>query len=648
MARQGIEAVFDRDGLLAGKLHNYRVRPQQLEMAQVVAATIQENRLLIAEAGTGTGKTFAYLVPALLSGRKTIISTGTKTLQDQLFHRDIPFLRSVLQTPVTVSMLKGRANYVCHHNLQRTQDEGRHATREEPRHLALIASFARISRSGDKSELAEISETAPIWARVTSTRENCLGQKCEYFKECFVMEARRQAQAADVVVVNHHLFFADIMLRDEGAAELLPSSNTVIFDEAHQLPETAALFFGESVSSGQLLELAHDTLAAGLAHAPDFPELRDAALALETASKNLRLALQTQETRVAKHDLRRDQPEFISALRILAAKLAELQSALQSQAERSEDLGNCFQRCLDIGARWQRWIDDEDSEVVRWLETLNHALRFNSTPLSIARTFRDQVESTPRAWIFTSATLAVDGDFSHYLREMGLHSAHCATWDSPFDYPGQALLYLPRGTGEPNRAGFTGEAVAAALPVLRASGGRAFLLFTSLRAMEEAHALLQPVLAAEGFELLKQDSAPRSELLARFRVAQRAVLVGSQSFWEGVDVRGEALSLVVIDKLPFASPDDPVLAARIEHMTRNGDSAFRDFQLPHAVIALKQGAGRLIRDEADRGVLMICDPRLLSRPYGRKILASLPPMKVTRSLEDVEEFFRQQALLCSA
>jgi ATP-dependent DNA helicase DinG len=637
-----LAAVFSRDGPLAATIPGYRVRPQQLEMARQVAEAIRDNAALVCEAGTGTGKTFAYLVPALLSAGKLIISTGTKTLQDQLFRRDLPTVRKALGVPVSVALLKGRANYLCHYYLEQNLSQARLTSRETASDLQRIARFARVTHSGDKSELAEVPEESPAWGLATSTRENCLGQSCPRFRDCFVMSARREALAADVVVVNHHLFFADVMLKDEGMAELLPACNTVIFDEAHQLPETASLFFGESLSTGQLTELARDVRAQTLLHARDASEPPQRAAALDKAARDLRLVLSGESARLSAAAARKT-PGFPESLAALDAALEGLADALEAVAERDEGLARCAERAGLARALLERWRDERRTDLVRWVEAFSHSLHLNATPLSVADLFRKQLDGHPRAWIFTSATLAVGGDFRHYRGEMGLDGARTACWDSPFDYAAQAVLYVPKDLPDPKSTEHTRAVVAAALPLIQASGGRAFLLFTTLRAMRMAHELLRAAFQREGFgfPLMIQGEGPRSELLERFRRLGNAVLVGSASFWEGVDVRGDALSLVVIDKLPFAPPDDPVLAARLESIEREGRSPFLDYQLPQAVISLKQGAGRLIRDEFDRGVLMICDSRLFSKSYGRRILASLPPMKPARHLNPVLQFIEQ-------
>jgi ATP-dependent DNA helicase DinG len=454
------------------------------------------------------------------------------------------------------------------------------------------------------------------------------------------MEARRRAMAADVVVVNHHLFFADVMLRDEGMAELLPSCNTVILDEAHQLPETATAFFGETVSTGQVLDLGRDTVAESAAEARDVRELPELARRAEKAARDLRLAVGLKETRVPASEMAGN-AEFAAALAELRGALGKVARALAAVAERGEGLANCSRRATELAARLDRWADDARDDLVRWLEAYTHALALHMTPLEVATAFRRQLEERPRAWILTSATLAAGGDFGHYQRQLGLEQADTASWESPFDYSANALLYLPRGLPEPNTPAHTDAVVDTALPVLAASGGRAFLLFTTRRAMRHARDRLETGLRQLGLRVpvLVQGDGSRTELLERFRRLGNAVLVGSQSFWEGVDVRGEALSVVVIDKLPFAPPDDPVLAARLAHLRAHGRNPFFDFQLPQAAIALKQGAGRLIRDEHDRGVFMLCDPRVIAKPYGRTLLESLPPMKRTRDLADVRAFF---------
>ena len=639
-----MQRIFAADGPLAQAISGYRWRPQQVEMAEWIAAAIAGDRVLVAEAGTGTGKTFAYLVPALLGGGKVIIATGTKTLQDQLFNRDLPMVRDALGVPATVALLKGRANYLCHYRLGRALDEARLEKREEIAHLHAIARFAKETATGDKGELASVPEQSGAWYHATSTRDNCLGQECPNYKDCFVIAARREAMAADIVVVNHHLFFADVMLRDDGMGELLPTCNTVVFDEAHQLPEVAGLFFGESVGTAQLIELVRDLRNEALTAAKDYPALPEAGRVLDKAVRDFRLVFRQEGQRLSEMQWN-ELPAAAEALETVSQALADLGVHVEAQADRSEGLAACRQRLLDLTAAIGRWrqppADEGETPFVKWLDVSTHHVSLNLTPLSVAEIFQRQMAGHPRSWIFTSATLAVGSDFSHYQGELGLVDADTGFWSSPFDYANAALLYCPEAMPEPSHPDYAEAVARAAWPAIRAAGGRTFVLCTSLRAMRRIHELLKERLAVEGAEypLLLQGEGSRSELLERFRYLGNAILVASQSFWEGVDVRGEALSLVVIDKLPFAPPDDPVLAARIADLKRAGRNAFYEVQLPRAVISMKQGAGRLIRDESDRGVLMVCDPRLVGKSYGRRIWQSLPPMRRTREVDDVEAFF---------
>ncbi len=637
-----LKFIFSEAGPLASTIENYRYRPQQLEMAQLVANTIRDNRVAMLEAGTGTGKTVAYLVPALLANGKVIISTGTRTLQDQLFYRDIPVTREALNVSLSVALLKGRANYVCHHHLDRTLKEGRFLDRQEVSYLQTISRFLHTTTTGDKSDLPDVPETSPIWADVTSTRDNCLGSECTFYNECFVMAARRSALQADVVVVNHHLFFADVWLRDEGISELLPACNTVVFDEAHQLPDTASLFFGESLSTGRCLELAKDVLIEAKISVLDFPALSAAAVALDQVTRALRQGIGKEGYRCTLRTIK-NHGYFSKSLSDVQDALLRLKDLLATQKERSEDLKRCFERCREMLSILALWNSETEDNYVRWVDIFAQSLQLNITPLSIADVFRNQVHERKRSWIFTSATLSVNGDFALYREQLGLPDADCSSWESPFDYSKCALLYVPQGLSDPNSDDYVADVVRASLPVIRANNGRAFCLFTSLRAMREAYEmyLTEFKRRTPKIQLFIQGEESKTELLRKFRITPNPVLVGSISFWQGVDVRGDALSLVIIDKLPFASPDEPVLAARIERLQNLGVNAFIEYQLPQAAILLKQGAGRLIRDETDKGVLMICDPRLIAKAYGRKILGSLPKMRLTQELSDVKQFIAE-------
>ncbi|MGE5154301.1 MAG: ATP-dependent DNA helicase [Bdellovibrio bacteriovorus] len=633
-ARVDLSHVFGPGGLLASQLQGYTHRSQQQAMAECVAEVIAAAGTLICEAGTGTGKTFAYLVPALLSGRKVLISTGTKALQDQLFHRDLPLVRRALGVAVRATLLKGRANYLCRHRLRLAVED---PLRTEPQlrsQLRQVQDWSKATRRGDCAELP-IPEDAPVWPLVTSTSDNCLGPSCTDWQDCHLVAARREAQAADLVVVNHHLFCADLALKDEGFGEILPGADCFILDEAHQLPEVASSFFGTAVSGRQLLDLARDTELEYRREAGDVPELLERAAGLRRAVQDLRLRLGEGDRRGPWQELRAD-AAVVRALEALGGRLAALAAGLRVLQGRGKGLDACLARGTDLEARLALLCGEEAPEQVRWFETQGRGFRLHQTPLQVDQVFRDQMGQGRAAWVFTSATLAVGDAFDHFSGQLGIDAARTECWDSPFDYAHQALWFVPQGMPEPADPSYNGRVLDLACELIGYSRGRAFLLFTSYRALREV---------AEGIEgrisypVLIQGTAPRPELLERFRTLGNAVLLGTASFWEGVDVRGEALSCVVIDRLPFASPGDPVLAARIETLRQRGGNPFRDFQLPQAVIALKQGAGRLIRGAADRGVLVVCDPRLLGRSYGRSFLASLPPMRRTRDLEEVRDFF---------
>lgn len=720
-----LPTLFSASGPLARAFDGYRVRTEQIEMAQAIQEAIRTASTVVLEAGTGVGKTAAYLVPALLEGGKVIVSTGTKALQDQLFHRDLPAVRDALGVPIKVALLKGRSNYLCWHHLERTnQDATMLASKQEVRDLSLINRFIHLSPTGDKAECDQVPEHASIWARVTSTRENCLGSDCPRYNDCFVIKARREAQDADVVVVNHHLFFADLMLREEGVPELLPNAQTIVFDEAHQLPDTATLFFGDSVSTAQLLDLLRDTLATGQAQARDAANWNDVLAPLDRCARDLRLCFGQNMQRLSHAQLGQDHP-LHAALDKLREALLTVREALDSQADRSPDLAQLHRRSDALMQRLAAWGAPErlDQPELCWVDVGSHGVQLHRTPISVADVFKrqrlglGQAEIAPdepldedddlagplaerplldelpwrdddaepgmppqpadegddlqalmagadevpaakppasspdelegvatkaprRAWIFTSATLAVRNDFSHFTEALGLEDAACQSWSSPYDYPAQAMLYVPQGIPLPSDSTHTDAVVDAALPLIRANRGRAFVLCTSLRAVARAAERLKSIFAEAGdpYPVLQQGDAPRPTLLEDFRRAGNAVLVGSHSFWEGIDVKGDALTLVVIDKLPFAPPDDPVLAKRLELLAQHGGNPFMSHQVPQAIIALKQGAGRLIRSETDRGVLMICDTRLIDKPYGRRIWQSLPPMKRTRVENEVLAF----------
>jgi ATP-dependent DNA helicase DinG len=638
-----IGAILGPSGLLASRLEGYRHRPQQQAMAEAVGTVMRAGGTFICEAGTGTGKTFAYLVPALLSGRKVLVSTGTRNLQDQLFHRDLPLVRGVLGVPARIALLKGRANYLCRYRLGTALGDERPMQPALRRQLGVVRDWASITRSGDVAEL-NLPEDAPVWPAVTSSSDNCLGQDCPEWKDCHLLGARRRAQEADLVVINHHLLCADLSLRDEGFGEILPGADCFVVDEAHQLPEVAGNFFGTAVSGRQLLDLVRDLETEYHREAGDAPGLLDRAADLRRAALDLRLSLGEDPRRGPWREIASD----ASAAADLAGvrdRLADVYEGLEALEGRGKGLDACRARAGELTRRIDLLVDETESEGVRWFETQGKGFRLHRTPLSVADIFQSQMERHPAAWVFTSATLAVGDSFEHFARQLGISDAATERWDSPFDYPRQALWLVPRGMPDPASPGYVAAVAELASRLLAYSRGRAFLLFTSHRALRDAADMLAQRV---DYPLLVQGTAPRAELLARFRDLGNAVLLGTASFWEGVDVRGEALSCVIIDKLPFAAPGDPVLAARIDALRQQGGNPFRDFQLPQAVISLKQGAGRLIRDSRDRGVLVVCDPRLLSRSYGHAFLDSLPPMARTRDPADVERFFAAEVASAEA
>ncbi|HEV2110627.1 MAG TPA: ATP-dependent DNA helicase, partial [Gammaproteobacteria bacterium] len=610
---QDFEDLLGADGPLAARIEGYTPRVQQQGLAVAVGRALEDFGVLVAEAGTGTGKTFAYLLPALLSGRRVLISTGTKTLQDQLFHRDLPAVTNAVGAPARTALLKGRSNYLCRQRLAVTAEQGLFDSRERLRELEAVRAWAGITKSGDIGELEAVAENSSLWPQVTSTQDNCLGTECPEYSRCFVLEARRAAQEADVVVVNHHLLLADMVLKEDGFGELLPGVDAVIVDEAHQLPEVATQYFGLSISTRQLSDWLQDLKAEYLRTAADMPEFEPGLTGYERALGALRGSVGEGQTRI-EWDALPNRVEIRERLGTLQASLAALRPLLDVLAPRSRGLESCRERAEILGQRLTAFLDDDARRQVRWIEHRGRHSIFNLTPLDAAERFAARMRENPCAWVFLSATLSVGGGFGHFRERLGLAEAEELLLGSPFDFENHALLYLPERMPAVDSPGFTRAVVDAARPVIEASGGRAFMLFTSHRALNEAAEILRGTL---GFPLLVQGEMPRRRLLETFRELGNAVLLGTASFWEGVDVKGPALSVVVIDKLPFASPGDPVLKARLELMQNEGRNPFMEYQLPQAVIALKQGVGRLIRDAADKGVMMICDPRLVTKPYGR-------------------------------
>ena len=599
-------------------------------MAEAVAETIANLDKLVIEAGTGTGKTFAYLLPALQSGRKTIISTGTKALQDQLYHRDLPLIGKAVGRPVETALLKGRANYLCLHRLDQATDVADSIVDD----LREVREWRHRTESGDRAELTDVAEDSSVWPLVTSTVDSCLGQKCPEYSNCHVVKARRAAQEADLVVVNHHLLLADLAMKEEGFVEFLPDAEAIIIDEAHQIPDLAVQFFGVALGSRELERIVDEIRAATLSFQQ--PELQRRIDKLQTAIRVLRSDAPRQEGR---HQLSEVLPDIRGALDTLRAALGDMQVSISEITDASVELEQLHLQLVGVIERLTLLANDETWDGLRWLEINPRSLRLNLTPLDVSQTLHGMINNANQAWVFTSATLAINEDFSHFVSRMGLPGVVGLTFPSPYAVQENGLVYLPPDLPEPSDPLHTGAVLEAVTPLLKMTAGGMFCLFTSHRALNNAKKWFRSnkkILG--GRKLLAQGSAPRDDLLRRFREAGDAVLLGTGSFWEGVDVRGQALTIVAIDKLPFGSPADPLMMARLEFIRREGGNGFSQHQLPQAVLAMKQGAGRLLRDQDDYGVIVLCDPRITSKSYGRVFLRSFEPMPTTSSIDDVADF----------
>jgi ATP-dependent DNA helicase DinG len=638
--QDSVESSLREGGALANALPGFRAREGQQRMAAAVGEAIQSRGTLLAEAGTGTGKTYAYLVPLLLSGKKAIVSTGTRALQDQLFHRDLPRVRDALGKPAKTALLKGRANYLCFHRMELAKGESRFGTREQVDHFQRIVSWSGRTAAGDLAEVAGIPDDSPVLPMVTSTADNCLGTDCPFWADCFVVKARQRAQAADIVVVNHHLLLADLALKQEGFGEILPGAEAFVIDEAHQLPELAALFFGEALSARQIVECARECVVEAKNVSTATALVAPVALQVENGARLLRQKLEGLPARGTRERLHAF-PEVDASAQQLSDELGALADGLKSLEGASTVLDALHARVLVIRQKLDDWfavtpsVETTEAPSVLWYELSPRGFRLSKTPIDVSAALRSQREASGAAWIFTSATLSIAGDFTHARTRLGLDAPATLLEPSPFAWAENALCYLPPGMPQPSDRHFTRALVERLTPVLQASKGRAFVLFASHRALREAAEML----ADQPWPLFVQGQAPRAQLLEGFRSSGNGVLLGTASFREGVDVAGDALSVVVIDKLPFAAPDDPVFEARLDAIRRAGGVPFRDEQIPQAVIAMKQGVGRLIRTETDRGVLVLCDPRLTEKSYGKIFLESIPPAVMTRRVEDVQTFF---------
>ncbi len=640
-----IRLFFSEQGALARKIKGYQPRESQIKMSVAVASAIKKHQKLVVEAGTGTGKTYAYLVPAMLAGKKTIISTGTKHLQDQIYEKDIPLLKSLIRhRPISVALLKGRANYLCIYNI-RTGGHSRRGgftSRKQVAEFQLIEKFMGRTEIGDITQIADVAENSSVWPFVTSTTESCKGQECPDFKECFVFKARKKAMDADLVVINHHLFCADLALRQEGFSELLPTAEVVVIDEAHQLAETAGLFFSSSLGTKQLIDFLGDLETALNEENLLGKGSETLVQTIEEIEKGLvvlRESLLPGAARYALKDLEVNE-KFIQAVRSLILSVEALIREVGTFNGRSEALKKCDARIKEIfitlSTLTTLQTDTTESNQILWVETFLHHVTFNATPIDIAEQFTKHSSQIEAAWIFTSATLTVGEHFIHFCKPLGLFPDLTIKLDSPFNYPFISVLYLPKDMPDPVSPLFNDAMMEATLPVLEASNGRAFILFTSHQALNQSIDFYQ---TRTHFPIFIQGTLPKIALIDAFRKSGNGILLGTSSFWEGVDVKGDALSCVIIAKLPFSSPGDPIEQARIDALKRQGGNPFMDYQLPKAVIALKQGVGRLIRDPEDHGVLMIADPRLLQKHYGKLFLNSLPNMTKTQDLSRVKKFF---------
>jgi ATP-dependent DNA helicase DinG len=631
---EAVQAAFGAGGALDQADPNYIRRSEQLRMADAVAETIESRGALVVEAGTGVGKTYAYLVPMLLSGARALVSTATKNLQDQLFLRDLPRLRAALQLPVSIALLKGRSSYLCLHRMKQARQSDALPDRWAARTLAKIEEWSRTTASGDLAELEGLDERSSVIPLVTSSRENCLGSECPDFRQCHVVRARREAMSADVVVINHHLFFADVALRDTGLAELLPSVDVALFDEAHQLTEAGVQFLGTTLGSSQVIDFARDLLAAGLQQARGLQPWHDIAGACDRAARDLRIAAggnlrDLRGTLRLRWKERATRDDFLDTVRSVGRACEKAVAALDAVEAISPDFSRLADRARHFESLSLRFGAEPQSGQVRWIDVSPQQARLVESPLDIRDALREQMHSAPKAWVFTSATLGDDERLTWFTEPAGLGDARVLRLGSPFDYAANARLHIPRAFPKPNEPSHPHAVAALAARCARALGGRTFVLTTTLRSLQTIGDRLRSEFeqADDALTVLVQGQGTKRMLLQRFLADPRSVLVGSQSFWEGIDVPGDALQCVIIDKLPFPPPNDPLVEARVQRLESEGRNAFADYFVAEAAVSLKQGAGRLIRHEHDRGLLIVCDPRMAGMNYGARLRLALPPMR---------------------
>ena len=641
MKKLSMDVFFSKDGPLSKVISGYQIRPSQVAMSNLVDETIFNQNSLVVEAGTGIGKTFAYLAPALMRGETVIISTATKNLQDQLYNKDIPKIREALKIPVKVDLLKGRSNYICQLRMEDALMSGQFLNKEDGAYLEKIKQFADHSNTGEISEVHDVPEFSTIWPMVTSTADHCLGQSCEFSKSCFFLKARKEALSSEIVIVNHHLFFADFVLKDEEISEILPKANTVIFDEAHQVPDIASIFFGNNFSTNEITYLMQDTQSVFEKLGKNKKKLLAISSVVLDEIKNIRNFFPTSNHRVI-HEKIENITEFESHLNSINKNLIELDKIFTLLDDQSPEQKKIIERYENLKEKISPWLVEKNNDYVYWLDIFSKSVQFNMTPFSVSESFEKFRDKNKMSWIFTSATLAVNDNFDFFQNLLGLHESVTKRLDSPFNFKDNACLYVPKNMPDPNTTIFNLTLIKKIFPLINAANGRTFILSTSLKAMKEISALLKDIFSEQKveFPILTQGEDSKKVLINRFKSHGNAVLIGSMSFWAGIDVRGSSLSLVIIDKLPFQSPGDPVFESKINRLKDLGQNPFMTFQLPQAIISLKQGAGRLIRDEVDKGVLMICDPRIIDKPYGKRIWKSLPAFKRTRQEIDVMNFLK--------